>query len=183
MQRANSLEKTLMLGKTKGGRRRGRQRMRWLDGIMGLTDMNLRELQEIVKDREAWRAAVHAVAKSQTQECLSALSTRVAQSDWATRPFFGKLTSSYQLLGPVLPQTSFVNEYLWWRSRKLNLWNDQTPHVLWKFFINFQTKNKQILRQGPPLTQMPGHLFPYRCQFFPTGLSWDTEEALSKHLF
>ena len=114
---------------------------------------------------------------------VSALSTRVAQSDWATKPFFGKLTSSYQLLRPVLLQTSFVNEYLWWRSRKLNLWNDQTPHGSWIFFINFQTKNKQILRQGPTLTQMPGHLFPYRCQFFPTGLSWDTEEALSKHLF
>ena len=67
MQRTNSLEKTLMLGKIEGKKRRGRQRIRWCDSITNSADMSFRELHKIVKDRETWRAAVHGIAKSRTQ--------------------------------------------------------------------------------------------------------------------
>ena len=90
MQRADSLEKTLMLGGIGGRRRRGRQRMRWLDGITDSMDVSLGELRELVMDREAWRAVIHGVAKSQTQ-----LSDRT-ELNWEWGFFKGLQASSIQ---------------------------------------------------------------------------------------
>ena len=107
MWRTHSLEKTLMLGKNEGRRRRGRQRMRWLDGITNLMDMSFSKFQEMVQDREAWRAAVHGVAKSQTQP-----------NNWTTAELLRDFPG-----GPV----SGPDYTCQWRRHRCDLWAGKPP--------------------------------------------------------
>ena len=147
MQRVDSLEKTLMLGGIRGRRRRGRQRMRWLDGITDSRDMSLSKLRELVMDREAWRAAIQRVAKSQTRDWLNW--TEVTEMNWND-----SLPRSIRFLGFIIWWYSIISSsFIVYKKRHIyyleHLYRNQNKCFI-SFFIKTHFQNNKLHLQNFP---------------------------------